>query len=200
MLRMLIVITAFAFTGASNGALARDDASHDRFQSFVSVIGPVDIGVDNQFKLCATDVSVVTRLGARGAEKYRSRHPYNGRFEPEKVVWSSTRVEVFDSTDTTRPLPVRVDDLVFASGKGACTTIHGYEIGADGLSRSVIILLTTLTEARAVFDPLATGQLAAPNTSPVGLLVPAVQSAREPGNGAGICCACAPVCGCGICD
>ena len=210
MMRWLIVFIGFFLMGPGNSALARDDTNNNRFQSFVSVIGPVSVSSDQNLKLCLTDISLVTQSGSSNKGQRWSKRYNNGRSNNAPVVSSSTRIEVFDSTDTTRPLPLDIDDMIFRSGKGACInvpgyemTVAGYDMTADALSRSVVIVLTTLTEARAVFDPAASGQLTTPdNTSAVGMLLPAVQSVREgrSGGSAGTCCACAPVCGCGTCD
>jgi hypothetical protein len=197
-MRWLIVFIGFVLTGPGNSALARDDINNNRFQSFVSVIGPVSVSPDQNLKLCLTDISLVTHSGSHNKGQRWSKQYDNGRSNNAPVVWSSTRIEVFDSTDTARPLPLNLADIVFSSGKGECINVPGYEMMADGLSRSVVIVLTTLTEARAVFDPAVSGQLTTPdNTSAVALLLPAVQSAPESPRS---CCACAPVCGCGTCN
>lgn len=177
---------------------AEDRQGPNRFQSFVSVIGPVNVHPEQTLKLCSTDVSLYTRPEAGKAEKSWSEHYPNGRGNTGRVVWSSTRVDVFDSTDTLRALPVVTSDLIFPTGKGSCLDVAGHEVSRDGIPRTVVIVLTTLTEAQASFDPVASGQLIDPNTtSAIGLLVPAVIKIPEPlpDN----CCACAPVCGCGIC-
>ena len=158
----IIVFMGFVLTGPGNSALARDDIDNNRFQSFVSVIGPVSVGPDQKLKLCSTDISLVTHSASRNGGQRWSMRYHNGRSNNTPVVWSSTRIEVFDSIDTASPLPLSIDDIVFPSGKGACINVPGYDMTADGLSRSIVIVLTTLTEARAVFDPVVTAQLIAP--------------------------------------
>ncbi len=205
-MKLLVVLTVLVLSSLCGHVQANERADGNRFESSVAVLGPVSVTRDQNMKVCSTDMSIVAKLGAKGQEKPLSRRYHTGRRgdagSDTKEAWSSTRVEVFDSTDTTRPLPVPVDDLIFASGKGACANIAGYEINAAGASRSVVIVLTTVTEAKAGFSPVATGQLSAPIETSSGLLLPAVQSAGSgsSGSGGGQCCACAPVCGCGICD
>ncbi len=196
-MKLMAILMGLLLAGAGQEAFARDDGKANRFQSFVSVLGPVSVSPDQTLKVCSTDISVVTNLGD---DRRRSKRRHDHRIKKARTVWSSSRLEVFDSLDTHRPLPLRFDDIVFSSGKGSCTEIPGYEIASDGLQRSVVIVLTTLTGARAVFDPLVTGQLTAPGTtSAIGLLLPAVQKVREsaPSNN---CCTCVPVCACGVCD
>ena len=211
-MRLLIVFIGFILTGACNSVFANDYNRQSQFQSFLSVLGPVSVGHDQNLKVCSTDISVITKLGVKDEEKFLSKRNHKSRNNTNRVVWSSTRVEVFDSADTTRPLQMSIDDIIFSSGKGGCTSIPGYNISVEGLSRSVVIVLTTVTEAKAAFNPLVSGELRAPgNTSAASLLLPAVQSVRggsggggggggsTPGSGSQ-CCACAPVCGCGFCD
>ena len=197
----LMVLVSFLIPVATTPALARDDGDNKRFQSAINILGPITIGAEETLRLCLSDVS---RLTASIDGKRENRWSKPRRKSPDRVDWSSTRIEIFDSRNTEQPLPQRVEDLVVANGKGACVDLRGYEMIADDSGRSVLIVLTTLTEARAVFEPLVSGQLAAPNNdSRVGLLVPAVQSARGSsggGNSGKSCCACAPVCGCGVCD
>ena len=188
-------------------ALAGDAKRQLRFDRVVSVIGPVAIEAEQNLNVCASDISVVTKLGFKDREKRYSSRRHSPQQKPGTVVWSSTGVEVFDSLDINTALPIVISDLIFSSGKGACVEISGRQIANSGAAESVVIVLTSITEAEAVFDPLVSGQLKTANgTATAGLLLPAVQSVRDSGGGGGgssrpqVCCACAPVCACGNCD
>lgn len=220
LIRIVIGIWVMALT--IGNVTANENPRANRFQSFVSVLGPVSIAPEETIKVCSTDTSVVTRLRANPAivdeesdeqESVLSDRRYFDRNDRQRkaarkkhrnrLVWSSTRVEVFDSVDTTRPLPVGIDDIIYASGKGGCAEIPGHAMARSADPRSVIVVLTTLTEARAIFQPIVSGELRSPDGggTSTALLLPAVQSADGGGgNGGGSCCACAPVCGCGTCD
>ncbi len=194
-MRILSSITAFFLTTVFMNCFAQDITQPARFKSVQSIFGPIQIDPDQSLKICATDISVIIKLVAPDGEGALSRHTY-----PDQVVWSSTDVKIYDSTDTSRPLPIDIGDIIFSSGKGECFSFRGRDVGTDDASRSIMVALTTLTEAKAAFDPLVTGQLIAPNnTSGVGLIIPAVQSVRV-SDSTKSCCACAPVCGCGLCD
>ena len=196
-MKLLIGFFALMSVGLANLAMAEDENGQLRFQSFVSILGPVNVSPELTLKLCSTDVSLFTRTESGAVEKRWSKRFHDGRSSTDRVVWSSTRIEIFDSTDTMHALPVATEDLIFPTGKGACTEVVGYDLSTNGISRTVVIVLTTLTEARAIFDPLVSGQLIAPNTtSQISLITPAVQT---PETGADTCCACVPVCGCGAC-
>jgi hypothetical protein len=146
-------------------------------KNYQFVLGPVEVNSEQTLKVCSTDLSRVAKFTGKSREVVLSSELHGENKKKNRIVWSSTSVEVFDSTDTTRPLPVEVDDIVYASGKGGCATIPGYEMETNGGARSVIIVLTTVTEARSTFNPIVTGQLRPPggDATCCGLMLPAVQ-------------------------
>ncbi len=156
-----------------------------------SILGPVTVGLDETLKICTTDVSVFAA-------------PRPGRSEGRSVdrgvavqsSWSSTGVAVYDSRDTSVPLSLDIPDVIFPRGEGGCFEVAGRDIGSA--AGSIIVVLRTLATAQAGFEPITTGELRAPGDRAVALLVPIVQSAEDSAPAAS-CCACAPVCGCGIC-
>jgi hypothetical protein len=145
----------------------------------------VKLSAERDLRLCVSDVS--PRLGPPFTRSAASH-------------WISAAVEVFRSSDLTTPIPLEFSDLIFANGQGNCVTISGAEVSyAIGNGESIVVTLTSYFEADAKVSPIVSGQfIAEGGEQEVGLLIPAVQKARE-GNPRQ-CCACVPVCGCGICD
>ncbi len=169
----------------AGSALAQSEDSELRTTKHI--LGPVTIGSELGLKICMSDVAGIAGAAEKSRGEDRSR--------------VQTKIVLFDSKNPTKPLAdVDGDDfLVWQRGYGACVNvgtkyINGVYVAAgdfdgdrhslnirDGLSNTAIIaVLVSITEGSSVFQPIATGQLINPqNTSEVGLLLPAVQAARE---------------------
>lgn len=149
----------------------------NREKSFQFVLGPVEISPEQTLKLCSTDLSSVLKMKEMSKKNELSSGSFRIDENPNRVVRSSTRVEVFDSSDTNQPLPVEINDIVYNSGEGGCVSVLGYDINIGNEPRSVIIMLTTITEARSTFNPIVSGQIRASGGEPTccALLLPAVQ-------------------------
>lgn len=158
---LTLTLSSLFFSFASH---AQEDST-TRTTQFI--LGPVAIGYDEHVKVCMTDTSRVPGI----RQKVSSREAQN-ELIGQVAIFDSAGASSIDSEDYSA--------IVFNGGWGNCANVDGRDVGRDGLSRSVIIVLTTTVDAEATFNPIVSGQLIAPNnTSGVALLLPAVQAAPD---------------------
>ena len=129
------------------------------------VFAPVSVGYYDEIKFCIGDASVFSESITDGTSN---------------TIMALADISVYDSTDTTKALPIKLDPMRLSRGKGECTSISGRDLNPGVALRSNIFILNLYMESTTVYEPLASGQLISPNsTSGVALLIPIVQAARE---------------------
>jgi len=193
--RFILFLSCIPILAGSSSALSAAD-DHGRYAGksladtrvSASVMGPVEVLPGQSAKVCISDIST---LGGSPRSVARSD------------AMSSTGVWIYAADDLTTPLRRVEPDLVLTKGAGSCFQLDGDDLAETaGASTSIVLYMETHAASGSKITPVASAQLRATDTGEpsFSLLLPAVQSARSSGGHSGqSCCACAPVCGCGLC-